>query len=119
MHVSHSKIQLLNDVCSTCTRTSHLLIVGDFNFKEIKWGVIDITVNKNHVASVFLEAVKDTYLFFNMQKRLPDIEPIPDLVLTDRVSDLEYLPGLCKSDHVGLNITYNCFIEVTFKNLPN
>ena len=32
----------------------------------------------------------------------------------DMVSDLEYLPGLGKSDHVSL--TYNCFIEAAFNN---
>ena len=31
----------------------------------------------------------------------------------------KYLPGLGKSDNVGLNFTYNCFIEAAFRNLLN
>ena len=31
-----SLTQLLNEACNA--RSSHLLIVGDFNFKEIRWG---------------------------------------------------------------------------------
>ena len=59
-------IQLLNDICST--KTSHLLIVGDFNCKEINWKVLNTIVSEEHMASVFLEAAKGTYLFQHVKE---------------------------------------------------
>ena len=100
-----------------------MLIVGDFNFKEIRWDVFDTSVNEDHVASIFFESIKDTYLIQHIKEntryRSGNQPSLLDLILTneeDMVSDLEYLPGLGKSDHVSLTFTYNCFIEAAFNN---
>ena len=60
------KEQLLNEACNA--RSSHLLIVGDFNFKEIRWDVFDTTVNEDHAASIFLESIKDTDLIQHIKE---------------------------------------------------
>ena len=38
-------LYLLNEVCGS--RTSHLLIVGNFNIKGINWETINTPVNEN------------------------------------------------------------------------
>ena len=80
-------------------------------------------MNEDHVASIFLESIKDTYLIQHVKENTryrSGIQPsLLDLILTneeDMVSDLEYLPGLGKCDHVSLTFTYNCFIEAAFNN---
>lgn len=45
------------------TQPSHLLIMGDFNFKEVDWNRSCTTVNESHVLSKLLECVKDCFLF--------------------------------------------------------
>ena len=41
---------------------SHILICGDFNYKEINWKNLDTSVSIEHDASIFLENIRDTYL---------------------------------------------------------
>ena len=41
---------------------SHLLITGDFNYKEIDWSIMLSTENTEHDASIFLEVIRDFYL---------------------------------------------------------
>ena len=113
---------MLNEACNA--RSPHLLIVGDFNFKEIKLDVFDTIVNEDHAASIFLESIKDTYLIQHIKENTRyqscNQPSLLDLILTneeDMVFDLEYLPGLGKSDHVSLKFTYNCLIEAAFNNL--
>lgn len=53
--------KLLKDVIEM--RKSHTLIVGGFNFKEIKWKNYKTSVSEEHLASVFLESIRDTFLF--------------------------------------------------------
>ena len=36
---------------------SHVLICGDFNYKEINWHNLDTTVSIDHDASIFLENI--------------------------------------------------------------
>ena len=44
-------------------RLSHVLIMGDFNFREINWENLESPENENHISSIFLEGVKDTFFF--------------------------------------------------------
>ena len=41
---------------------SHLLITGDFNYKEIDWSTMLFAENKEHDASIFLKVIRDLYL---------------------------------------------------------
>ena len=70
------------------------------------------------MASVFLEVVKDTYIFQqvkeNTRYRTGNEPSLLDLVLTS--VRLGILTWSSKIGHVCLNFTYNCFIEAAFRN---
>ena len=56
-------------------KPTHILILGDFNFREIDWNNEETSVGKDHLATIFLESVRDTH-FINMSKNLQDIDLI-------------------------------------------
>ncbi|MES9881396.1 MAG: reverse transcriptase domain-containing protein [Sedimenticola sp.] len=98
--------------------SSHLLIMGDFNFKEINWENYMTTVGELHMATQFLECIKDCFLFQHVQQptrlRAGNIPSILDLVLTneeDMLENIDYLPGLGLSDHLVLQCVFNCYID--------
>ena len=81
-------------------RFSHILGVGDFNVKEINWSLYECSENEGHIASVFLEGVKDYFLFQQVMEptRLREVQSpsILDLVFTNEenlVDKINYLPG--------------------------
>ena len=41
---------------------SHLLVMGDFNYRKINWTDSSTNVGENHCSSLFLECIRDTYL---------------------------------------------------------
>lgn len=89
---------------------SHRVILGDFNMKEIEWDNETTSVNENHIASRFLEIVRDNFLYQQVSQptrvRENERESLLDLILTNEenmVEDLQYLPPLGKSDHLVLN----------------
>ncbi len=41
---------------------THLVIMGDFNLKEINWQRQATSVSGNHPATIFLEATRDLFL---------------------------------------------------------
>ena len=99
-------------------RFSHILIVGDFNVKEINWSLCESSENQEHILSVFLEGIKDCFLFQHVREptrfRESQTSSILDLNLTNEenmVEKIDYQPSLGKSDHVVLSFTFNCFIE--------
>ncbi len=99
---------------------SHLLIMGDFNLKEIDWKNENTSVNELHPATIFLEATRDLFLHQHVNKptrfRGTDIPTILDLVFTNEpnmVENIEYLPGLGLSDHLVLSFKFNCYIQNT------
>ncbi|MEW8547283.1 MAG: reverse transcriptase domain-containing protein, partial [Candidatus Thiodiazotropha sp.] len=114
-----SMIDLLKHIVDQ--KPSHLLIMGDFNFKEIDWAQGETTVGEEHIATLFLEAIRDTYLFQHVREatryRSDNIPSVLDLILTneeDMVCQIDYQPGLGSSDHVALSFVFNCFIDVTY-----
>ena len=64
---SMENILNLNSTCMLKSvidqRLSHMLVVGDFNVKEINLSLYECSENEGHIASVFLEGVKDCFLF--------------------------------------------------------
>ena len=96
---------------------SHLLILGDFNIKCIDWNNITSTENETHISTLFLECLRDSFLYQHVKEptryRSQNVPSILDLILTNEesmVSNLQYKPGLGKSDHLVLEFTYNCYI---------
>ena len=49
---------------------SHLLIMGDFNLKEIDWNINNSRSTEVHIASQFLECVRDCF-YINMSRTIP------------------------------------------------
>ncbi len=80
-----------------------MLLMGDFNFKEIDWTTNSTSVSETHPATLFLESTRDCFLWQHVTKLL-DTEKtktptILDLILTNEenmISSLEYFPGLGK-----------------------
>ncbi len=98
--------------------SSHLLIMGDFNFKEINWEHYMSTVGERHMSTQFLECIKDCFLFQHVQRptrlREGNVPSILDLVLTneeDMLENIDYLPGLGLSDHLVLQCVFNCYTD--------
>lgn len=75
--------------------------MGDFNFREINWETTETTVGENHLVTVFLEGVKDTFFFQHVSHptrfREGNEPSIVDLVLTNEenmIENIDYLTGL-------------------------
>ncbi len=95
---SNKLSQLLNKIKDT--PHTHLLVMGDFNYKEINWSDNTTTVSENHPASLFLESIRDNYLHqhVNMFTRMrgEDTPHILDLVLTNEenmIDEIHYQPS--------------------------
>ena len=95
---------------------SHVLVCGDFNMPQIGWANNFCALPPTHFAHMFLNIVHDCLLFQHVthptRYRQGYTPSTLDLVLTNEegmISDLEYQPGLGKSDHVVLR----------FLKLPN
>ena len=61
---SDSNNNMLNEllVKASCTKDTHILITGDFNYKNIDWDLKECLISDN-VAESFIEFVNDSYLY--------------------------------------------------------
>ena len=103
---------------------SHILITGDFNYKEINWGTNSTGANENHPASIFLECVRDCYMYqhvTNPTRYREGQEPsILDLIFTNEenaIANVDIGPGLGKSDHLFLTFDLICYTERISSNI--
>ena len=92
---------------------SHVLICGDFNYKEINWHNLDTTVSIDHDASIFLENIRDTYLTQHVTEstrcRANQQDSCLDLIFTneDLITDnLQYQTNSGASDHLVLTFDF-------------
>ena len=92
----------------------NLLILGDFNYKEIDWASGRCHTQPAHPAHRFLSACKNAFLIQNQTEptrfRGGQEPSLLDLVLTNRddiVNEISTEAGLGKSDHVTLIINLN------------
>ena len=64
-----------------------MLVMGDFNFKEIDWENLESTENENRISSLFLEGIKDTYFFQHCKEstryRENQVPSLLDLIFTN------------------------------------
>ena len=95
---------------------SHLLVTGDFNLPQIDWTSSFCAAPDSHHAHKFLAAVQDCLLFQHAMQptRFRDgVSPsLLDLVFTNEegmLTNLQYSPGLGKSDHVLLTFLLACY----------
>ena len=107
-------VNLLHEVHKS--NPSHLLVTGDFNLPQIDWEMSFCSAAESHHAHKFLAAIQDCLLFQHVTQptRFRDgVAPsLLDLVLTNEegmLTNLQYAPGLGKSDHVVLNFGLACY----------
>lgn len=95
-------------------KTSHILIMGDFNFPGIDWHLL--TSNGPATEQLFLESFRNWFLWQHVDHstryRAQQTANILDLVMSNEesmVHDMEYNEPVGKSDHLVLNWNYNCY----------
>ena len=95
---------------------SHVLIAGDFNYKEINWEDLTTSVSIEHDSTVFLESIRDSGLFQHVKQptrfRHNQSESTLDLIFTNEegmVENVEYLPGIGASDHAVIIFKLRCY----------
>jgi hypothetical protein len=110
-------IEEINEIISTNKvnnkKYDYLLYVGDFNFKEIDWENNNTNVGPEHLASKFLESVRDTYLYQHVKQATRyrgDNQPsLIDLILTNEEEMIDNVvcnAPLGNSDHEILEFNF-------------
>ena len=90
---------------ATELQKSHMLIVGDFNYRHINWDTSETTEGAPQPTSMFLEPTRF---------REGQVPSVLDLVFTNEegmISNLNYDPGLGASDHCLLSFDFNCYVQ--------
>jgi len=115
---TENNIKLNESLPRICSRSTHLLIAGDFNFPEINWQEGTTPRDENSKSSRFMEAVRDSFLFQHVQEpthyRGQETPHLLDLVFSNEegmVRDLEHRAPLGKSHHHVLQFDFNCYVE--------
>ena len=95
---------------------SHLLVMGDFNFKGINWE--DMSCPDQELTSLnhqFIECIRDCFFFQHVteptRQRGTDNPSTLDLIFTNEenmIENLVYEAPLGKSDHAVLHFTFIC-----------
>jgi len=100
------------------TNHTHILITGDFNYGTINWELQQSPDSIDQCSSLFLESVKDLFLFQHVAEttrhRMGQSSTRLDLIFTNEinmVTDLEYLPPLGASDHSCLSFKLLCYTD--------
>ena len=93
---------------------SHLLILGDFNYKVIQWD--ELAAPEKSIEECFLEATLENCLtqhVTEITRRRGDDEPsVIDLVFTNEesmIDSISYNSPLGKSDHMCLTFEFECY----------
>ena len=110
----------LSNLLERCNNTgfSHLVIMGDFNFPEICWKNECSNAGPNHPATLFLETVRENYLYQHVVEPTHfrgDQNPnILDLIFTNEENvfeNIEVDAPVGKSHHAVLTFQINCYCE--------
>ena len=94
---------------------SHILVSGDFNFKEIDWENEYVRGNHQHI-SLFMETLQDLFLKQHVTEptryRNGEEPSLLDLIITNEegmIQNLSYHPALGDSDHCCLKFDLCCY----------
>ena len=100
---------LLSHTCCMLEGRSHILIVGDFNHPEINWTTESTPGNLNHSASLYMEAIMDSFLAQHVVKpthyRGDQTANVLDLVFTNEqemIDNIRHEAPVGKSRHPTL-----------------
>ena len=104
----------------TNMKHSHLIIMGDFNYRNINWkSWSTISDNTQSNDNKFIECLRDDFLFQHVNNptrgRGSDTPHLLDLVITNierMVTDIEHMSPLGKSDHSILSLKLNCYSKI-------
>ena len=99
----------------------HILIVGDFNHPEINWTTESTPRDLNHPASLFMEAIRDSFLVQHVVKpthyRGDQTANVLDLVFTNEqemIDNIRHEAPVGKSHHQTLLFKLRCNTEKKF-----
>ena len=111
-------LDLINKM--TNTKHSHILIMGDFNYKGINWETWSTnTDNPLNNENKFIECLRDNFLHQHVttptRGRGSDTPNLLDLVMTNdeqMINDIDHMSPLGKSDHSILALKLNCYSKI-------
>ena len=97
---------------------SHLVVMGDFNVRNIDWvNTCCLVQDLDDYSNKFLECMRDSYLFQHVteptRQRGNDTPSTIDLIFSNEenmISDINYLSPLGRSDHTILNFNITCSV---------
>lgn len=104
-------------LCDITENRTHVLVTGDFNHPEIDWQTMTTpsSMDQKHVAAVFLETVRDTFLFQHVTEpthyRGDNTPNVLDLVFSNEeamIRNLSHCAPLGKSHHQVLCFDFVC-----------
>ena len=108
----------LIDLASNLSISSKLMLVGDFNYKDIDWKSYSSKHSLNHPVSNFLDTLLKNNLFQHVDSytryRGNDRPSCLDLVLSntnDLITSLDYNPPIGNSDHAVLNFVVDFSVD--------
>jgi endonuclease/exonuclease/phosphatase family metal-dependent hydrolase len=94
---------------------SRVVVMGDFNYRDIDWKHWILSAPENHVSHEFIEAVRDSYLHQNIELytryRNGQRQRTLDLVFSTEehlVNNIEHFSPLGKSDHIVITFGIDC-----------
>ena len=111
-----------NELCQTFRTVagmapSRLVVMGDFNYRDIDWinWHVPSADSNNKPQTDFITTLQDCFLYQHVTEPTryrPNQAPsLLDFIISneeDLISNLQYQPGLWKSDHLCLLFSINC-----------
>ena len=116
--MSQKLLELIEEI--TTKGYSHIVLLGDFNYRTINWDTMSSSASgiQHKIDMKFVNCIQDNYLVQHVDEptrwRGADQPSLIDLVITneeDMISNLEYHAPLGRSDHAVLTMQVNCYIE--------
>ena len=99
---------------------SHVLVCGDFNHPSLNWRDSTSPTDGNHPASLFMEAVRDSFLVQHVTEpthyRGDNTPNTLDLIFTNEsgmLDSLKYLAPIGKSHHSSLKMDFCCYTKAS------
>ena len=109
-------LELIESACSS--NPSHLLMLGDFNFKDIDWDHFKPKLGGSKDTSLFVDKIKSEGLYQHVKEytrmRTGQEPSLLDLVLTNEegmINKIDIESPLGKSDHTTLVFDFVCYAE--------